>query len=88
MFEPKDYISNDDYEQDIVTCLKSFNVDLVVLAGYMKLVGDPMLQAFEEERMEYSSVITSSFKGLNTKAGLGLWGEGIRLYRSLCDSRC
>ena len=67
VFEPKDYISNDDYEQDIVTCLKSFNVDLVVLAGYMKLVGDPMLQAFEGRMVNIHPSLLPSFKGLNAQ---------------------
>tara|TARA_B100001121_G_scaffold128102_1_gene112397 strand:- start:14028 stop:14600 length:573 start_codon:yes stop_codon:yes gene_type:complete len=67
VFEPKDYASNNAYEQDIVTCLKSFKVDLVVLAGYMKLVGDPMLQAYEGRMVNIHPSLLPSFKGLNAQ---------------------
>ena len=51
VFEPQNYPDRDAYEADIVTCLQSMQVDLVVLAGYMKLVGDPIILKKSENVM-------------------------------------
>lgn len=67
VFEPKNYNSRDDYDADIVKCLTSFSVDLVVLAGYMKLVGDPMLSAFKGRMVNIHPSLLPSFKGLNAQ---------------------
>ena len=67
MFESKNYNSRDDYDADIVKCLTSFSVDLVVLAGYMKLVGDPMLLAFKGRMVNIHPSLLPSFKGLNAQ---------------------
>tara|TARA_A100001015_G_scaffold276724_1_gene335204 strand:- start:398 stop:970 length:573 start_codon:yes stop_codon:yes gene_type:complete len=67
VFEPKMYATRDDYENDIVACLQSYNVDLVILAGYMKLVGDPMLRAFEKRMLNIHPSLLPSFKGLHAQ---------------------
>ena len=67
VFEPKNYAARDDYDADIVKCLTSFSVDLVVLAGYMKLVGDPMLSAFKGRMVNIHPSLLPSFKGLNAQ---------------------
>lgn len=67
VFDPKEYADNAAYEDDIVACLKAKNVDLVVLAGYMKLVGPPMLQAYEGRMVNIHPSLLPSFKGLNAQ---------------------
>ena len=66
-FKPVDYSSRDDYEHDVVSCLESYNVDLVILAGYMKLVGDPLLTAFKGRMLNIHPSLLPSFKGLNAQ---------------------
>ncbi|RAP24833.1 phosphoribosylglycinamide formyltransferase [Candidatus Marinamargulisbacteria bacterium SCGC AG-343-K17] len=67
VFEPKNYTDRDAYEHDVVSCLQSLDVDLVVLAGYMKLVGDPMLKAYEGRMVNIHPSLLPSFKGLNAQ---------------------
>ena len=47
--------------------LVAHKVDLVVLAGYMKLVGDPMLTAFAGRMVNIHPSLLPSFKGLNAQ---------------------
>ena len=67
MFEPGDYDNRDAYENDVVACLQSYDVDLVVLAGYMKLVGDPLLITYEGKMVNIHPSLLPSFKGLNAQ---------------------
>ena len=67
VFEPSDYDNRDAYENDVVACLQLYDVDLVVLAGYMKLVGDPLLTAYEGKMVNIHPSLLPSFKGLNAQ---------------------
>jgi phosphoribosylglycinamide formyltransferase-1 len=67
VFDPKAYADKNAYEDDIVACLDEHKVDLVVLAGYMKLVGDPMLQAYDGRMVNIHPSLLPSFKGLNAQ---------------------
>ena len=67
VFEPHSFETNDDYEAAIVACLVAHKVDLVVLAGYMKLVGDPMLTAFSGRMVNIHPSLLPSFKGLHAQ---------------------
>jgi phosphoribosylglycinamide formyltransferase-1 len=63
--DPKTFDSFDAYEHQIVTTLTEHGVDLLVLAGYMKLVGDPILTAFCDRMVNIHPSLLPSFKGLN-----------------------
>src|SRR5438105_3002198 len=43
---PGDYADRDTYDRAIVEILRARGVELVCLAGYMRLVGRPLLDAF------------------------------------------
>src|SRR5690606_13934253 len=44
----KDFSDKDAYEKEIVRILKGHGVNWVVLAGYMRLIGKPLLEAFPQ----------------------------------------
>ena len=67
VFEPKAFASPTDYEAAIVAELQANNVDLVVLAGYMKLVGEPILTAYQSRMVNIHPSLLPSFKGLNAQ---------------------
>ena len=46
VFAPKQYASKADYEREIVARLDAAGVELVCLAGYMRIVGDVLLGAY------------------------------------------
>jgi len=55
--------SNDDYDLEIVRLLKEHAVDLVVLAGYMRLVGTPILDAYPGAVINLHPSLLPSFPG-------------------------
>jgi phosphoribosylglycinamide formyltransferase-1 len=46
VFSPKDYPGKVEFENHILEKLSSFNVDLIALAGYMRLIGETLLREF------------------------------------------
>ena len=61
----KDYPSKDEYEQAIVRILQQFQVQLLCLAGYLRLVGEPLLKAFPNGIMNIHPALLPSFPGLH-----------------------
>jgi phosphoribosylglycinamide formyltransferase-1 len=46
IFSAKDYASKADYEREIVSQCRERGVELICLAGYMRLVGEELLSAY------------------------------------------
>lgn len=65
--KPADFASRDLYEQQIVAHLKNLKVDLVALAGYMRLVGPGFLKAFRHRLVNIHPALLPSFTGLNAQ---------------------
>lgn len=63
----KSFGSKEDYEEKILTILKSYHVDLVVLAGYMRIVGETILTAFAGQVMNIHPALLPAFPGLNAQ---------------------
>ena len=63
--EPKSYSTKDEYEQQIVTHLREAGVQLVCLAGYMRLVGQTLLRAFPNGIMNIHPALLPAFPGLH-----------------------
>src|SRR5690606_3726256 len=47
VFRPKEFESRAHYEGEIVKLLQKKQIDLVVLAGYMRIVGETLLGSYE-----------------------------------------
>lgn len=45
-FNPKDYPSKREYEQDILKWLKELDADMIILSGYMRYIGEVLLEAY------------------------------------------
>ena len=63
VFSPKDYSGKAAYEEEIVRVLDARSVDLVCLAGYMRIVGDTLLKAYEGRIINIHPSLLPSFKG-------------------------
>lgn len=63
VFNPRDYVSKADYESEILKFLDG--VDLICLAGYMRLIGPTLLSAFEGKIINIHPSLLPAFKGLN-----------------------
>ncbi|MDD3269994.1 MAG: phosphoribosylglycinamide formyltransferase [Syntrophomonadaceae bacterium] len=64
---PRDYKNRDEYENYIVSKLREHEVDLVVLAGYMRLVGKVFLNAYKWRIINIHPALLPSFTGLHAQ---------------------
>jgi len=63
VFSPKEYASKAAYEAEIVRLLDAKGIDLVCLAGYMRIVGDTLLQAYEGKIINIHPSLLPAFRG-------------------------
>lgn len=63
VFSAKDFSSKQDYEAMIVEQLKAADVELVCLAGYMRIVGEVLLNAYSGRIINLHPSLLPSFKG-------------------------
>lgn len=63
VFSPKDYGSKADYEREIVARLDAAGVELVCLAGYMRIVGEVLLGAYEGRIINIHPSLLPAFRG-------------------------
>ncbi|NDI35987.1 phosphoribosylglycinamide formyltransferase [Chengkuizengella sediminis] len=64
-FRPKDYTSREMYEQEIVNELQKKQIDLIVLAGYMRLVTDTLVKPYYGKMINIHPSLLPSFTGLD-----------------------
>ncbi len=63
----KNFDTKAEYEKEIVEILAAHRVDLVCLAGYMKIVGEDLLKAYENRIMNIHPALLPSFPGLHAQ---------------------
>jgi phosphoribosylglycinamide formyltransferase-1 len=64
---PRDYASRDAYENAIVELLKARDVTLVCLAGFMRLIGAPLIDAFPNRILNIHPSLLPAFPGLEAQ---------------------
>ena len=74
---PGDYTSRDEYFRHIATELKKRGVELVVLAGFMRIVGKPLLGAYPNRVMNIHPALLPSFPGLHGQKQANDYGVKI-----------
>lgn len=73
---PKNFGSKDEYEKAILKLLKEHNVQLVCLAGYMRIVGKVILDAFPNRVINIHPALLPSFPGLHGQQQA--WEYGVK----------
>lgn len=63
VFDAKTFGSKAAYEQKILEALHANNIDLICLAGYMRIVGQTLLDAFPKRILNIHPSLLPSFKG-------------------------
>ena len=63
--DPKAYKSKEDFDKEIIKNLKERGVELVVLAGYMRLLTPNFVRKYKDRIMNVHPALLPSFKGLN-----------------------
>ena len=56
-----------EFEEEYVKCLREHQVNLVCLAGFMKIIKKPLLQAFEGRILNIHPALLPSFPGLDVQ---------------------
>ncbi|UVF02802.1 phosphoribosylglycinamide formyltransferase [Streptococcus equinus] len=90
-FELKEFDSKVDYEKAIVALLEKYDIDLVCLAGYMKIVGSTLLKAYEGRIINIHPAYLPEFPGAHGiddawKAGVDQSGVTIHWVDSGVDT--
>ncbi len=77
-----DYPAREDWDAALTKACAAHAPDLIVLAGFMKLVGKPFLDAFGGRCVNTHPALLPSFPGAHGGArGAGPRGEGHRVHR-------
>ena len=78
VFSLKKYESKEKYEEAIVKVLKELNVDLICLAGYMKICGETLLNNYKNKIINIHPALLPAFKGAH--AIIDAYNYGVKVY--------
>jgi len=62
----KNYPSREDYDVELAALIDSFNPDLVVLAGFMRILTPRLVQKFKGKMLNIHPSLLPKYQGLNT----------------------
>ncbi len=65
LVDRRKFSSQSDYEKEILSYLKKHKVDLVILAGYMRIAGKTIIQKYRNKIMNIHPALLPSFVGLS-----------------------
>ncbi|MCD8035016.1 MAG: phosphoribosylglycinamide formyltransferase [Alistipes sp.] len=90
VFAPKQYASKADYEREIVRRLDAAGVELVCLAGYMRIIGDELLGAYGGRIINIHPSLLPAFRGAHAieqalEYGVKVFGVTIHYVDSELD---
>lgn len=90
-FDPKAYENKAAYEKAILEFLKEKNIDLIILAGYMRIVGDTLLQAYPNRIVNIHPAMLPAFPGAHAiadayNAGVETTGVTVHLIDEQIDN--
>jgi phosphoribosylglycinamide formyltransferase-1 len=77
VIQPKNFSSKDDYFRNIAAELKKRGVELVVLAGFMRLVRKPLIDVYPNRIMNIHPAVLPSFAGLHGQKQANDYGVKI-----------
>jgi len=87
---PRGYADRDAYDRAIVDVLRSHGVALVCLAGFMRLVGPPLLEAYRDRMLNVHPSLLPAFAGIDAQTqaleyGVRVAGATVHLVTSQLD---
>lgn len=77
VFDAKSYASKADYEREIVDRLTRERIDLVCLAGYMRICGEVLLAAYGGRILNIHPSLLPAFKGAHAIRDAFLYGVKV-----------
>jgi phosphoribosylglycinamide formyltransferase-1 len=64
---PKKFPSKELYEKEVLRVLKKYDAELVLLAGYMRVVGSTLLKAYKNRMLNIHPALLPAFPGLHAQ---------------------
>lgn len=88
---PNNFSSKAEYEEEIINHLKEKDVDLIILAGYMRMVGSSLLSAYSNRIINIHPSLLPSFPGLHGQKqaldyGVKITGATVHFVDEGCDT--
>jgi phosphoribosylglycinamide formyltransferase 1 len=88
---PRDFADREAYDQALAALLRARRIDLVCLAGFMRLVGRPLLNAFPNRILNIHPSLLPSFPGLDAQRqafehGVRVTGATVHLVTAELDA--
>jgi len=88
---PREFADRDAYDRAIADLLRDRGVDLVCLAGYMRLVGASLLDAFRHRILNIHPSLLPAFPGLDAQRqalehGVSITGATVHLVTAELDN--
>ena len=74
VLENKDYGSRDEFDGAMVNILKSYSVELVVMAGFMRVLSPVFLNSFHMKIMNIHPAVLPSFPGIHAQKRAAEYG--------------
>jgi len=62
----KDFASREDYDQALIKKIDSFNADVIVLAGFMRILTPSFVQHYQGKLLNIHPSLLPKYQGLNT----------------------
>lgn len=89
--DPREHEDRDAYDRAIARALRAARVDLVCLAGFMRLVGAPLMDALPNKILNIHPSLLPAFPGLNAQRqawehGVGVAGATVHLVTPELDN--
>ena len=89
-FSPKDYPAKADYEREIIGLLEQNGVELICLAGYMRLLSEVLLNRYEGRIINIHPSLLPAFKGAHAieqafEYGVKIYGVTIHYVDATMD---
>jgi len=75
--DPKKYETREEYDSAIVRQLQDHHVDLVILAGYMRLITSRLIGAYKNRIINIHPSLLPAFPGLHAQRQALEWGARI-----------
>jgi phosphoribosylglycinamide formyltransferase-1 len=87
----RDYSSRDAYDRALAEVLTRHEIDLVCLAGFMRLIGKPLLEAFPDRILNIHPSLLPAFPGLEAQRqaldhGVKVSGATVHLVNDQLDA--
>ncbi|MGZ8585299.1 MAG: phosphoribosylglycinamide formyltransferase [Actinomycetota bacterium] len=75
--DPREHADRASFDQAILELLRAREVDVVALAGYMRLVGPELVRAYEGRMVNVHPALLPAFPGMTSVADALAWGVKV-----------